>query len=207
MRSSTAGSGPVPVSLTATSTLPGRRQPDLAQILVRVGLHRLRELVEHVQCLVQPASLMTRRRAFQNPSAPSPMATCGATTKPLAFKSTSSSFLPFRMSVAPCRSQRDHTTPFHALFRDEECRSRTDNSSQLRDQPTHGPHRARKALGKDSTRLQAKSRFTGRRIAHEPCRRVISFTRFPCSRSQFAPDARQPWLLFVWRAVGAVIVG
>ena len=41
---------------------PVRRQPDLAQILVRVERHRLRELVEHVECLVQPASLMTRRR-------------------------------------------------------------------------------------------------------------------------------------------------
>jgi len=35
------------------------------------------------------------------------------------------------------------------------------------------------------------------------CCRVISFIRFPFSRSQSAPDARQPWLLFVWRAVGA----
>ncbi len=68
-------------------------------------------------------------------------------------------------------------------------------------------NRARKALGKDSTRPRRKARLTGRRIAHEPCRRVISFTRSPCSPSQFAPDARQPWLLFVWRAVGAVIVG
>ena len=58
--------------------------------------------------------------------------------------------LPFklRMSVAPCRSQRDHSTPFYALFRDEECRIRTDNSSQLRDQPTHGPQPRPEGAGK-----------------------------------------------------------
>ena len=47
---------------------------DIAQILVRVGLQQLRELVEYVQCLVQPALLVTgggdaSSRAFQNPSA------------------------------------------------------------------------------------------------------------------------------------------
>ena len=90
---------------------PVRRQPDLAQILVRVGLRRLRELVEHVQCLVQPASLMTRRqerlrsRALQNPSAPSPMALLAARQpKPRAFKSTSSSFQLFARFPA-CRSE------------------------------------------------------------------------------------------------------
>jgi hypothetical protein len=46
-----------------------------------------------------------------------------------------------------------------------------------------------------------------RQCPREPCRRVRSFSRFPCSRSLSAPDARQPWLLFVRRAVGAVIVG
>ena len=68
--------------------------------------------------------------------------------------------LPFkpRMSVAPCRSQRDHTTPFHALFRDEECRIRTDNAPANFATSRHMAHnRARKALGKDSTRLRRKA--------------------------------------------------
>jgi hypothetical protein len=30
---------------------------------------------------------------------------------------------------------------------------------------------------------------------------------FPLFTEPFAPDARQPWLLFVWRALRAVIVG
>ena len=42
---------------------PVWRQPDLAQILVRVGLQQLRELVEYVQCLVQPASLVSNSQA------------------------------------------------------------------------------------------------------------------------------------------------
>ena len=39
-----------------------RRQPDFAQVFVRVGLHGLWKLVENVQRLVQPAALVTRRR-------------------------------------------------------------------------------------------------------------------------------------------------
>ena len=85
---------------------PVRRQPDLPQILVRVGLHRLGKLVEHVQCLVQPAPLMTRRRerlveGLPEPSAPSPMAACGATAKPRAFKATTSSFQLCALSHMP----------------------------------------------------------------------------------------------------------
>ena len=38
------------------------RQPDFAQVLVRRRLKRFRQLVEHVGCFVQPASLMPRRR-------------------------------------------------------------------------------------------------------------------------------------------------
>ncbi len=41
--------------------LPPRRGSDLAQILVRIGLHGLRQLVENIQGLVHPAPLMARR--------------------------------------------------------------------------------------------------------------------------------------------------
>ena len=98
---------------------PVRRQPsDLAQIpcAIFVGLSiALRELGAHVQCLVQPASLIDassgtpRRGPSRNPSAPSPMAACGATTKPRAFKSTSSS-LP-ALPAFRCRSE-SRSAPF-----------------------------------------------------------------------------------------------
>src|SRR5208282_41666 len=41
---------------------PIRRQPDFAQVFVRIGLNGFRKLVENVQRLVQPAALVTRRR-------------------------------------------------------------------------------------------------------------------------------------------------
>ena len=44
------------------SRSPIRRQPNFAQVFMRVGLHRLRKLVENVQCLVQPTALMPGRR-------------------------------------------------------------------------------------------------------------------------------------------------
>ena len=62
-------------------------EPDFAQIPMRVGLNRLRQLVENVQGLVLPASLVTvegkaSSRAFQKPSAPSPTAMSGAIDRP-----------------------------------------------------------------------------------------------------------------------------
>src|ERR1035437_5793082 len=44
------------------SRSPIRRQPNFAQVLVRVGLQRLLKLVENIQRLVQPTSLVPRRR-------------------------------------------------------------------------------------------------------------------------------------------------
>src|SRR5450759_2625475 len=85
-----------------------RRQPDFAQVFVRVGLHGLWKLVENVQRLMQPAALVRvegkiSSRAFQKPSAPSPTATSGAIDKPRAFKSTSNSFQLCALSRMPVR--------------------------------------------------------------------------------------------------------
>lgn len=73
-----------------------RRGPDFAQIGLDRWLQNLRHLVQHVGRFVHSAALVTRRgtdlsRAFQKPSDPSPVANCGATARPRAFRSTSSS--------------------------------------------------------------------------------------------------------------------
>ena len=72
------------------------------------GLHRLRELVEHVERLVQAPSIAddassgTPRRASRSPSAAiADGQACGATAKPRAFKSTSSSFQLCALSRMP----------------------------------------------------------------------------------------------------------
>src|ERR1035437_2758612 len=84
-----------------------RRQRDFAQVFVCIGLNGLWKLVEHVQRLVQPTTLVTRRRkrlveSFpKDLSAPSPTATSGAIDKPRAFKSTSNSFQLCALSRMP----------------------------------------------------------------------------------------------------------
>ena len=60
---------------------------DRVQVLLGLALHDVRQLVQHVGGLVDPAALLpglgqTSRSAFQKPSAPSPVASSGPTTSP-----------------------------------------------------------------------------------------------------------------------------
>ena len=67
------------------------------------------------------------------------------------------------------------------VFRDEECRVRTDNAPANFATCRHFAYNlTRKAPGKDSIHLRRITAGVRRRISRQPRRRLISFTRFPC---------------------------
>lgn len=76
--------------------LSGRSHPDLMQCLLDLGLHHLRNFVEHIGRLVHPTALMNclgkdLAQRLQKPRAPSPTASFGAWPSPCSLMRTSNS--------------------------------------------------------------------------------------------------------------------
>src|SRR2546422_9820750 len=81
----------------------GFGHPDLLQRSFGFRLLAFRQLGEHVRGLVHPAALLARfsPAAFQNPSAPSAITSCGGTLSPRRLRSSSRSRQSCAFSRAP----------------------------------------------------------------------------------------------------------